>query len=253
LIGVIGTELNGLTETEYMTAILGGVSLSKRTDASYIAIHTPMYRNHTAIIMATDQKAVRLSECFGIMNTHFDGAALLTRSVSLLTAMDTEVTLLQTNGLLAKGSVISVRSSSREVSYGERYSKSFNFSEQFYAVQCTPVIERIGISYVPITVSACVMVFFIIMSTTLWSTIIVRHRLLRRTSVLKGVMDARARAIQLLIAARKDAENANQSKSSFVSYLCHELRNPLHAVRVVASSALADDCISAIDIDHCHA
>ena len=39
----------------------------------------------------------------------------------------------------------------------------------------------------------------------------------------------------VLKAASKAAEEANQAKSDFLSYICHELRNPLHAISGVVS------------------
>ncbi len=65
-------------------------------------------------------------------------------------------------------------------------------------------------------------------------------------------IDDRKRAEQLSVAARKEAEQANQAKSDFLSRMSHELRTPLHAILGFGQLMAYDNTLPEMQKDNLH-
>ncbi len=221
--------------------------------ANAVQTRIPVYRNLQTIqnARATGNRALlettRLQNAIGVVSGAYFAPDLFERAAQLLPTLNMQLTLYdRSDDYLDRGASANLTGNGTSVraitavppsttlvhgqtvkyslATAETHSEYFQFNTREYELVCVPAAVRFNEQSLPIIVSLLSLLFFFTVGVMLWSTILGRFRLLRKTYLLKRVMDARANAIELLQAARRDADEANHSKSNFMSYLCHELR-----------------------------
>ena len=93
-----------------------------------------------------------------------------------------------------------------------------HFGQRIYDVVCIPRVHVVGSSYLSIVLACTIGPFLFTLA------LLTRDRLQKLRS-REWVQVIRQRE-----SLQQDAEAANAAKTSFMSYVCHELRNPLHVL-----------------------
>jgi len=108
------------------------------------------------------------------------------------------------------------------------------YGQRDYEVQCIPSSSFVesGYSSTPLIVAVgCGILFGIVLIMLVLGCLYssMRRAILRSSALIQANRHKNA-ALDLLHEAKRIAENSNRSKSDFLAFLCHELRNPLHAI-----------------------
>jgi hypothetical protein len=116
----------------------------------------------------------------------------------------------------------------------EALSDSFLFSNHRFALRCTPSYDWLQTAYsqTPLYMSlgaagiVVVNLMLLLALAFFWGW----HREMHRSRELEEADRQRAASLREKAEAQRISEAANQSKTEFLGFLCHELRNPLHAI-----------------------
>jgi len=120
------------------------------------------------------------------------------------------------------------------ISYSEAVNLPFSMAHRHYSLQCLPShsFANSGFSSTPTLIAvlaACIValnIFFLIAASVVFAA----KRAMHVTNMLRQTNEAKGEALRILKQSQAISEQHNQSKSDFLAFLCHELRNPLHAV-----------------------
>jgi hypothetical protein len=108
------------------------------------------------------------------------------------------------------------------------------FANHRYSLRCTPTHGFVdeGYTSTPLLIGlsaggiVVLNVILLLLGAFLWGWQRARHR----SHQLEEANMAKMHALLTLEQARTVSDTANKSKSDFLGFLCHELRNPLHAI-----------------------
>jgi hypothetical protein len=141
----------------------------------------------------------------------FSGSSWHTASASYVPPNATEYDVLETSSVLSGESPV----------FGAA-PHSFSFGTRRYKVSCTPLLGTIASSYVPLAVClVCLLLAAVLCS--LADVMLSRRRAQLKAVNLNRMLKMKRTAWQMAREARNEAETANQSKSAFLAYLCHEV------------------------------
>jgi signal transduction histidine kinase len=103
-----------------------------------------------------------------------------------------------------------------------------------YIVMCTPASSYVDSAYsrtpIIISVLAGAVIFLNIVFIITAAAVYEVKRARDASQRLRRTNEAKTEALRILSKSQALSEQHNQSKSDFLAFLCHELRNPLHAV-----------------------
>lgn len=110
----------------------------------------------------------------------------------------------------------------------------FSYGQRDYEILCTPTVAYVDTAYssTPLIIAiGCGVLFGIVLIMVvlacLYSSM---RRAMARSAQLIQANRNKNMALDLLHEAKRISDEANRSKSDFLAFLCHELRNPLHAI-----------------------
>jgi hypothetical protein len=107
----------------------------------------------------------------------------------------------------------------------------FRLSNRPYELRCIPTYAWVETAYssTPLIISlgAAGIIFINLVLLTAVAFFYNWHREMHRSKELEEAAQKRAEALQALEQAQAVSDAANQSKSEFLGFLCHELRNPV--------------------------
>ena len=110
----------------------------------------------------------------------------------------------------------------------------FSYGLRDYEILCTPTVSFVDTAYssTPLIIAiGCGVLFGIVLIMVvlacLYSSM---RRAMARSAQLIQANRNKNMALDLLHEAKRISDEANRSKSDFLAFLCHELRNPLHAI-----------------------
>jgi signal transduction histidine kinase/ActR/RegA family two-component response regulator len=119
------------------------------------------------------------------------------------------------------------------------YQTTLQFGEHKWTLLFAPKKDTVHVSSTPLLVAFGILCCFFL-TVTAYGAVVSRKKVLKTARVLSESVKTKKAIIQMLQQARQDAETANQTKSNFTAYLCHELRNPLHAMMALLEESTND-------------
>lgn len=121
-----------------------------------------------------------------------------------------------------------------EVAESETVAVPLRLSNRIMTIRCRPSVAYVNTAYTsnPLIIAVGAACFILLNLFLLCSALcyLSLRRALHRSELLAQANKARGQALAWLSEAKAESERANASKSDFLAFLCHELRNPLHAV-----------------------
>jgi signal transduction histidine kinase len=112
----------------------------------------------------------------------------------------------------------------------------FRLSNRPYELRCIPTYAWVDTAYssTPLIISlgAAGIIFINLVLLTAIAFFYNWHREVHRSKELEEAAQKRAEALQALEQAQAVSDAANQSKSEFLGFLCHELRNPVRWTKI---------------------
>lgn len=127
----------------------------------------------------------------------------------------------------------------------ESRSSFFDYGARSFEVACIPSRSLVDTAYssTPLLIAVgCAILFgillFLVVLGCLYASM--RRAMLRSQQLIQANRNKNL-ALDLLHEAKRISDEANRSKSDFLAFLCHELRNPLHAIVAMIDFLQAPD------------
>jgi hypothetical protein len=199
-------------------------------------ITSPLYRDNLNVASTGED---RLASVLGVVRGHVLGSNLIQRSFLDLEALP----------MLIR--IIELRNNSEQLFFqyfdGQevnedtvshldlRWDSLVSFSlpvPQYLFIQCI-ASEHLHDSwavlqwYWQLVISLAILAFFLCLS---WITYLQKSRVVQVEKEVSQRTRDLTTALEMLDSAKAESEQANTSKSAFLAFLCHELRNPLHSI-----------------------
>jgi hypothetical protein len=158
---------------------------------------------------------------------------LLTASLNTLNKEAMQVQLFDL-AVPANVSFIAIYNQQEDLSPDHESYLDFHMGGRPYRMTCTPTPGFVDTAYSSTPLILALLAAFVVFVNCLFvlvaSVFLAAKRAVHRNVVLRQVDAAKTESLRILQLSQALAEQHTQSKTDFLSFLCHELRNPLHAV-----------------------